>query len=593
MMNKHIRMMIDELFSQMKMTAENLALRDELLANAQDRYEDAIAQGKTEDDAFVEVAASLGDVHALLEEMNAEPVQEQSDAAQEPEADEPQREALKAEGAQADAKQTTGTDLGDALNKAFTALGDLGQTLMPQAKKFVRQMDNATGGMIRDLGKAAQKGFADAQKAAGEAIDRLSGEKGELVFDFGAKKQERPTEDAKTADALRKEAADLRAQAGIKSVTGDLETAGQMNAQADVLETQADAIEQSQAMEAARKAVQEMHEAPQNKEPLTDENGDVNEDALSRAVEEAVREAENAARQTAEAVKDTVNHVMHDAEYIVRDANEPVSGSRTFPAAGLHKIDIKLDADDVCIEAAAGGDIETLWEACNVDGEPALSMDGHTLTIRRKNPDVFKTFFSVVKKDGGKITVRVPRGYAASYEVNTTSGDILLRGIDADDVKATTTSGCVRIEPDATVRAEGIRVTTVSGHATVSACANDIVVTTVSGNQFVSCDAHKVDVNVVSGKVHVEGACDEWEIDAVSSDVELLCTVAPTKKVQISSLYGTARLALPEDIRGFVAETNAALGCEIVNEFGPNRYGTCALPIRMDTLHGQLMITRL
>lgn len=31
----------------------------------------------------------------------------------------------------------------------------------------------------------------------------------------------------------------------------------------------------------------------------------------------------------------------------------------------------------------------------------------------------------------------------------------------------------------------------------------------------------------------------------------------------------------------------------IVNEFGPNRYGTCALPIHMDTMSGRLTITRL
>ena len=72
-MSKRIRSMIDEIFSEMKMTAENLALRDELMANAQARYEDALAQGKSEEEAFKEVAASLGDVHALLSEMNAQP----------------------------------------------------------------------------------------------------------------------------------------------------------------------------------------------------------------------------------------------------------------------------------------------------------------------------------------------------------------------------------------------------------------------------------------------------------------------------------------------------------------------------------------
>ena len=77
-MNKRIRIMIDEIFAEMKMTPENLALRDELMANAQARYEDAVAQGRTEEEAFAEVASSLGDVQSLLSEMNAAPEAEEA-----------------------------------------------------------------------------------------------------------------------------------------------------------------------------------------------------------------------------------------------------------------------------------------------------------------------------------------------------------------------------------------------------------------------------------------------------------------------------------------------------------------------------------
>ena len=80
MMNKRIRSMVDEIFSEMKMTAENLALRDELMANAQARYEDSVAQGKSEEEAFVEVAASLEDVCGLLEEMKRMDEQQSGDA---------------------------------------------------------------------------------------------------------------------------------------------------------------------------------------------------------------------------------------------------------------------------------------------------------------------------------------------------------------------------------------------------------------------------------------------------------------------------------------------------------------------------------
>ena len=614
MMNKHIRMMIDEIFADMKMTADNLALRDELLANAQARYEDAIAGGRTEDEAFIEVAASLGDVQTLLEDMNAEAVHTAEAAAEEQEsAAQADDEACAEETSKAGEEQPEGeekqagpipgtTDLGDALNKAFAALEGFSQSIMPEAKKLVRQVDDATGGMIKGLSRAAQKGLKDAQKAAEEAIDKLSGDMGELVFDFGPKQNAQPKEEPGEAEKLREQAKDLRAQAELKAVIGDTESAEAMRAQAEALDMRADAIDQAKAMEDLRRAAEqtaqeaenaaaepeaEQPEAEQTEapaQPLTDENGEINEEAFASAVDEMAREAEEAVRQAQNAA---------EADYVVRDAGEPVSGAKRFPAAGLRAVEIQLDADDVHIGVAEGGEIVTLWEAANVDGEPVITRSGHTLSVCRKNPDVFKTFFSVFKKNGGSITVLIPRGYAADYKISTTSGDVFVTGVDAGDMKITTTSGCVRVEPDAQIRTGDIGVTTVSGHATVSACADDIAVTTVSGNQFISCDAHKVDVNVVSGSVHVEGACDEWEVEAVSSDVELLCTVAPTKKVQISSVHSTVRLALPSEIRGFVVEKGSAINCEIINEFGSNRYGTCALPIRMETVSGRLMITRL
>lgn len=573
MMNKRIRSMVDEIFSQMKMTAENLALRDELMANAQARYEDSVAQGKSEEEAFVEVAASLEDVYGLLEEMKRMDEAPKAEPAEEavPElklGDEAEEEAE----AQQEPQSAPQTDLGDALNKAFTALGDFGQAIMPEAKKLYGQMDDATGGVLGKLGRAAKKGMRDAQKAAEEAIDRYAGEDGELVFDFGANKEaapqeteQEPQETAAPENDLEEAMEDARREAERAAREADGEADGE-----DAQEPEA-----------------ESDEAPVQ-EPFGD--GVPDEEAFSRAVDEMTREAEEVIHQAAKAARDAAEGA---AEYVVRDAGEPVSGRQTFPAAGLHKIDIQLDADDVEIVPADGTDVETLWEAQNADSEPVVTMSGHTLTIRRKNPDVFKTFFSVFQKAGGRITVRVPRGYAAGCAITTTSGDVRIGELDLDDVKVTTTSGSVRVEPDAKTRAGDISVTTVSGHATVSACADTIAVTTVSGGQFISCDAHKVDVNVVSGRVHVEGACDEWEVSAVSSDVELLCTVAPTKKVQISSVHGDVRLALPGDIRGFVAESSGALGCEIVNEFGPNRYGTCGLPIRMETMRGKLIITRL
>ena len=627
-MNKRIRSMIDQIFAEMKMTAENLALRDELLSNAQARYEDAMAHGRSEEEAFCEIAASLEDVYDLLDQMNGA------------------TKRRKETKAAAREQETTGhsaqqTDLSGALNKAFTALGDFSQALKPEAKKLYGQMDEVTGGVLGKLGRAAKKGMRDAQKAAGEAIDRLSKENGELVFDFGANREARKEsaqepkpeqkeeefvsdfgtvtaakeeetaqpegelvldmdalcvqEEAQTENvqqsrlsAMESEAQDLETQAALKEITGDEDGAQELRLRAQALRMEAALIAQGGETEEKQEheavPVQEELNAPEQPD-YVQADGEINEDAFAKAVDDLTRDAQDAIDEAA--------HSAETAEYEVRDAQEPVSGMHSIPAAGLRKIDVQLDADDVEIVAADGMQVETIWEAQNADSEPVIDYVNHTLTIRRKNPDVFKTFFSVFKKEGGRITVRVPRGYAADYVLSTTSGDVHICDVDADNVKVSTTSGSVRVEPDTGARAESIAVTTVSGHATVSALADTIAVTTVSGGQFIACDAHKADVNVVSGKVHAEGACDEWEVSSVSGEVELLCTVAPAKKVQISSVHGDVRLALPGTIRGFVAEATGALGCEIINEFGPNRYGTCGLPIRMETMHGKLLITKL
>ncbi|MDO5378996.1 MAG: DUF4097 family beta strand repeat-containing protein, partial [Clostridia bacterium] len=514
-------------------------------------------------------------------------------------------------------EQGANFDLGDTLNRAFSALSDLGKSVVPQAKKLVRDVDGATGGVILDVGRAVNKGMRDAQKAAGEAIDKLSGKKGEIVVDFGKPKQQK-----KSAAQLRREAEELRAQAELKQAAGDADGAQAMRDQAAEREAQALACEQEEMMEAARQAAAqqtaqdaadaaraqdadeavdddddddggEEHDGDEDvgEEPGYTVDGEVDEDAFSKAVDSMVRDAERIARDA-----------QKFAQKVGRDVSDAFTPSeRTdygdhivmrFPVAGLRKVSVKLNADDVVVEPIDGHDIEVEWETDDTENKPDVRMEDHTLLIRRTTPDAFKTFFSVFKKEGGEVTVRVPRGYAADYEISTTSGDVRLREVDVDDVKIGTVSGDVRFEPEAAIRAKAVDVQTVSGDATVSACAEQVKVTTVSGDQFVSCDTGRVEVNVVSGDVHVEGACDEWEIGSVSGEAELICTVVPSRKIHVSTMSGSARLSLPGDIRGFAAEIGSVSG-KVVNEFGPNRYGTCALPIRMDTMSGSLIISRL
>lgn len=592
MMNKQIRRMIDEIFADMKMTADNLALRDELMANAQARFEDSVRAGKTEEEAFAEVAASLGDVQSLLRDMNAEKPEETTEKSEEKAGEAPKDEKTEAaDEPDFEVKTEKTPDIGEALGKAFGALGDVGRQIVPQAQKLARQVDDLTGGMIGGIGKAVGKGLSDAQKAAGKAIDKLSGDKGEIVIDFGGEKPKAPA-------ALRERAKTIRAEAELKQAAGDQEGARELRAKAYAMETEADEVEKK----LAELAEKEKAEKPEQTDTASDDEFDALQremDAMQEALNADAAEVEADAGCPSEPID--IDDVVRDAEDAARQA-EPAEAFKgapgvvvisRYPAAGLREVNVSLDSDDITVKAADGADVVVEWEAGREGVEqPTVTLEEHTLSVRRANPDVFKTFFSVFQKEGGKVTVRVPRGYAADYVLGTTSGDIRLYAIDVDKVKVNTTSGDVRVEPDAGIRAKEIDVTTISGGATVSACAGDVVVSTVSGRQFVSCDANRADLNVVSGKVHAEGASEEWEISSVSGDVEVLCTVAPTRKVQVNTMSANVHVALPGDIRGFVADISGMSG-KIVNEFGPNRYGTCALPIHMDTMSGRLMLTRL
>lgn len=283
---------------------------DELMANAQARFEDSVRAGKTEEEAFAEVAASLGDVQSLLREMNAEKPEDSAEETAQTEtqtqSDEPDFEV----------KTEKTPDIGEALGKAFGALGDVGKQIVPQAQKLVRQVDDLTGGVIGGIGKAVGKGLSDAQKAAGKAIDKLSGDKGEIVIDFGEGKPKAPA-------ALRERAKTIRAEAELKQAAGDQEGARELRAKAYALETEADDVEKKLA------ELAEKEKAAQSEQ--TDSASDDEFDALQHEMD-AMQEALNADAAEVEADAGCPNEPI-DLDDVVRDAENAAKQAESFKGA--------------------------------------------------------------------------------------------------------------------------------------------------------------------------------------------------------------------------------------------------------------------
>ena len=69
-MNEKIRKEVNTLFENAPNTKRANDLKDEIISNAEDKYEDLIKQGKKEEEALQTVINEIGNVDELLEELN-------------------------------------------------------------------------------------------------------------------------------------------------------------------------------------------------------------------------------------------------------------------------------------------------------------------------------------------------------------------------------------------------------------------------------------------------------------------------------------------------------------------------------------------
>ena len=68
-MKEKIKQHFDLLFNEAPKTRKALDLKQEMIQNAMDKYDDLIADGNSERDAYQNVIDSIGDVHELFPEL--------------------------------------------------------------------------------------------------------------------------------------------------------------------------------------------------------------------------------------------------------------------------------------------------------------------------------------------------------------------------------------------------------------------------------------------------------------------------------------------------------------------------------------------
>lgn len=70
-MNEKLRTHIEELFKDAPQTLQTVEIKEEILQNTVDRYNDLLAEGKSEEAAFNIAVAGIGDVDALIASLMA------------------------------------------------------------------------------------------------------------------------------------------------------------------------------------------------------------------------------------------------------------------------------------------------------------------------------------------------------------------------------------------------------------------------------------------------------------------------------------------------------------------------------------------
>lgn len=189
------------------------------------------------------------------------------------------------------------------------------------------------------------------------------------------------------------------------------------------------------------------------------------------------------------------------------------------------------------------------------DDQLRYKISGNTLDIREYSPVgiIFDRFES--------------RGFSKDLVV-------LLPRVDMTDIDIDAVSSSVEID---SIVSEDINVTSVSGRITLRDCeVRQLDTESVSGElELLSCNVKEMDADTVSGGVHAS-------------------FVSQPSDISIDTVSGSAELYFFDDISGFLAELDSVSG-DFDSEFGTvgGLYGNGSIDIDMDSVSGDLIIKKL
>ena len=258
-------------------------------------------------------------------------------------------------------------------------------------------------------------------------------------------------------------------------------------------------------------------------------------------------------------------------------------GGASVPAMGISEIEVDWVAGTVHVAVGEGSDIaftETSYKELTEkqrlryrvhDGKLSISYCAETWTVWNWL-DIER-----LNMPSKNLTLTIPASFAGQFEeleINGVSADIVAVGAYARETSFETISGGIQASG---VTGEELSVQSTSGRIVVDECA-----------------VRELDVETVSGSAEVSAAAEDVEMQTVSGSLRITLANAPYK-LKTESVSGDMTITLPQSAGNFTAKVDTVSGgftCDIPTVLKNGRYiaGTGAAEYKFESVSGNIRI---
>ena len=184
----------------------------------------------------------------------------------------------------------------------------------------------------------------------------------------------------------------------------------------------------------------------------------------------------------------------------------------------IEKLKFELDSSDVNVFFTEESELKVIqysYKELKGDEEFKVDKTSSNITIRKKN-NIHFSFFYVNKI---VLDVYIPKMYEKELDINDVSGDIKTNdNLKFKDLKIYSTSGDIEMGD---IEADNINIETVSGQIELKKLESDVTkLKTVSGDISVESAKGEIEAKSVSGNIEIEKIDGNVELTSTSGDIE-------------------------------------------------------------------------